>query len=103
MNQKPMQWPEASGVFNAPRTLVMTTAPNTETHRGADTLHVKTPLDLIRHLEDPSNGLVTVILMDRFANDDVLHAFLREHYPRIDLRIEVSFVDIFDVNETLVA
>jgi hypothetical protein len=102
MIQKPMQWPEASGVFNAPRTLVMTTAPYSEM-RGADVLHVMTPLDLIRHLENPDNGLVTVVLADHFANDDVLHAFLREHYPRVELRIEAPVADLFDVSDFLVA
>lgn len=103
MIHKPMQWPEASGVFNAPRTLVMTTAPYSDTPRGADVLHVMTPLDLIRHLESPDNGLVTVILMDRFASDDVLYAFLREHYPRIDVRIESPVAELFDVSDFLVA
>jgi len=103
MMHKPSQWPEASGVFNAPRTLVMTTAPYSDLPRGADVLHVMTPLDLIRHLEAPDNGLVTVILMDRFATDDVLHAFLREHYPRIELRIEQPVAELFDLSDFLVA
>ena len=44
--------------------------------RGADTVLVATPLDLIRHLEDPNNGLVTIVLMDRFASDRDLIEFL---------------------------
>jgi len=104
MNQKPMQWPEASGVFNAPRTLVMTTAP-TETRRGADTFVVMTPLDLIRHLEDPSNGLVTVVLTGRFANDSDLHDFLRESYPRVSLVVEEHTPEQFELrtSDVLVA
>ena len=103
MIQKPMQWPEASGVFNAPRTLVMTTADHVEPHRGADTLAVRTPLDLIRHLDNPCTGLVTVILMDHFAADDDLHSFLRENYPRIELVVERPVAQLFDLSESMVA
>jgi hypothetical protein len=102
MIQKPMTWPDASGVFNAPRTLVMTTAPHTETRRNADTLLVTTPLDLIRHLEDPSNGLVTIILTGRFAADQDLISFLREGY-RVELVVEPPVVELFDLSEELVA
>jgi hypothetical protein len=103
MIDKPTTWPEASGVFNAPRTLVMTTASTLESRRGADTLLVGTPLDLIRHLEDPTNGLVTVVLTGQFAGDDDLHKFLRESYPRIELVVERSVVGLFDLSESMVA
>ena len=102
MIQKPMSWPDASGVFNAPRTLVMTSAPDMEMNRGADTLMVTTPLDLIRHLENPSNGLVTIILTGRFAHDQDLISFLREGY-RVELVVEHPITELFDLSEGLVA
>jgi hypothetical protein len=102
MIQKPMQWPEASGVFNAPRTLVMTPEPHTEPRRGADALHVSTPLDLIRHLEDPSNGLLTVILTGRFAEDSDLIQFLRDGY-RVELVVERPVTELFESSQSLVA
>ena len=98
MNQKPMQWPEASGVFNAPRTLVMASDPqDVQPRRNAEAVHVATPLDLIRMLEDPSAGLVTVVLTGRFAEDSDLTSFLRETYPRIEVVIERPVVELFDL------
>ena len=102
MIQKPMQWPEASGVFNAPRTLVMTNEPSAEARRGADTFVVMTPLDLIRHLEDPSNGLVTVVLTGRFANDNELIDFVLEGY-RVKLIVEEQVAPQLAPREWLVA
>jgi hypothetical protein len=102
MIHKPMQWPEASGVFNAPRTLVMTTEPHTEPRRGADALLVTTPLDLIRHLENPSNGLLTVILTGHFADDTDLIQFLRDGY-RVELVVERPAAALFDASESLFA
>jgi hypothetical protein len=89
MIHKPAQWPSASGVFNVPRTVVMTTAPIDETRRGGDdTVLVATPLDLIRVLEGCQDGIVTVVLTERFAADPELSAFLRETYPRVELVVE---------------
>lgn len=102
MIQKPMSWPDASGVFNAPRTLVMTTEPHSEPRRNAETLLVTTPLDLIRHLEDPSNGLVTIILTGHFAADQDLISFLREGY-RVELIVEPPVAELFDLSEQLTA
>lgn len=102
MIDKPFAWPESSGVFNAPRTFVMTT--NHEgRHYGADTVLVMTPLDLITHLEDPCVGVATVVLTGRFATDPDLGAFLRENYPRVEIVVDQPVATFFDLSETMVA
>ena len=102
MIDSPFAWPESSGVFNAPRTFVMTTTREGR-HHGADTVFVTTPLDLISHLEDPRLGVVTVVLTERFATDPDLGAFIKENYPRVELVVEQPIVSFFDLSETMVA
>ena len=102
MIDSPFAWPESSGVFNAPRTFVMTTTREGR-HVGADTVLVMTPLDLISHLEDPSGGVVTVVLTGHFANDPDLGAFLKENYPRVEIVVERPHATYFDLSETMVA
>src|SRR5438477_12689776 len=103
MTDKPYAWPESSGVFNAPKTFVMTTAPESVPRRTADTVLVMTPLDLISHLEDPGAGVVTVVLTGRFASDPDLATFLRDNYPRIEIVVEQPVAAFFDLSETMVA
>ena len=112
MIDKPFAWPESSGVFNAPRTYVMTTTREGAALRvGADTVVVMTPLDLITHLEDPSAGVVTVVLTGHFANNpDVVVIDLEspsrdllEQLFHVSRLVERPVATFFDLSETMVA
>lgn len=63
------------------RTLVVTKNPPARSR--ADTSVVKTPLDLIRALQEEREDISTVVLMGSFAANDELATFLVEAYPAL--------------------
>lgn len=50
-----------------------------------DAVLVRTNLDLISQLEDPTSFVVTVVLAGAFAKDRELASFLLESYPGIEV------------------
>ena len=88
MIKKPTFWPEASAVFDVPKTLVMAREADARTRHGASTLVVSTPLELIRELEFRGTAVSSIVLTGTFARDPELSAFLYDHYPAIDVTVE---------------
>jgi len=63
------------------RTLVVTKNPPPSTR--ADTSVVKTPLDMIRTLQEQREQISTVVLMGSFAANRDIATFLVEAYPAL--------------------
>jgi hypothetical protein len=93
MIKKPTFWPEASAVFDIPKTLVMATDADTRSRVNARALVVSTPLELIRELEFQGTAIASIVLTGKFARDVELAAFICDHYPLIEVVVEdPSFV-----------
>jgi hypothetical protein len=93
MIKKPTFWPEASAVFDVPKTLVMARDTEARKRIGANALVVSTPLDLIRELEFQGTAVSSIVLTGPFARDPELSAFLYDHYPAIDVTVEDPAVE----------
>jgi hypothetical protein len=63
------------------RTLVVSRTPPRRTR--ADTSVVKTPLDMIRTLQEDREHISTVVLMGSFASNPDVASFLVEQYPAL--------------------
>lgn len=88
MIKKPTFWPEASAVFDVPKTLVMARDGETRRRISANALVVSTPLELIRELEFLGTAVSSIVLTGAYARDPELAAFLYDHYPAIDITVE---------------
>jgi hypothetical protein len=88
MIKKPTFWPEASAVFDVPKTLVMARDAETRSRVSANALVVSTPLDLIRELEFRGTAVSSIVLTGNYARDPELAAFLYDHYPMIQVSVE---------------
>lgn len=93
MIKKPTFWPEASAVFDIPKTLVMTRDADARKNLGANAVVVTTPLELIRELEFLGTAVSSVVLTGVFARDPELSAFLYDHYPGIDVTVQDPAVE----------
>ena len=88
MIKKPTFWPEASAVFDVPKTLVMARDAAMRARIGSSALVVSTPLDLIRELEFRGTAISSIVLTGNYARDPELAAFLYDHYPLIEVTVE---------------
>ena len=93
MIKKPTFWPEASAVFDVPKTLVMARDAATRPRESANALVVSTPLDLIRELEFRGTAISSIVLTGHYARDPELASFLYDHYPMIQVTVEDPAVE----------
>lgn len=76
----PGYFPEGSGQWQT-RTIILSGDHRYREHRRPDAIVVETFLDLISQLEASRHLVVTVVLVEQFAADRELVAFLVESYP----------------------